>query len=102
MSLDIAVLDKNGIPLRQVCLDNQVHAEMMNCAKNCCELLLRLFDYYRDVEFSIDELPLLLTELNTIMSKIEVGSQLASSVRELILLVQVAIDKQVGLVALAD
>lgn len=67
MSLDIAILDEQGVPAEGIAVTPESHFQLMKQAE-ILELrqLLRMCDYYQDVDYTVQETSLLQQETETL------------------------------------
>ena len=74
MSLDFAILDTDGSPKEQVSIGVDDHSRLMTHAAVGSEgLLLRVYDYYSDDEFSVDELEALIKDAFRLRARLSDG-----------------------------
>ena len=103
MSLDIAVLDDNGAPARQVSIDIRDHCRLMQQVNDSHHRLLqRISDYYTDVEYSSNELDSLIAEVSSVLLRCRNDQQLTSILEGLCEVAKIAKKTNVSLFALAD
>lgn len=102
VSLDIAVLAKDGTPDRTVSLDMKQHHYLMKSAsREGLETVLLLSDYYNDVEFTVEQLPSLINDIK-ILTDLKKPSQSLGVLSELKALAEFALRNRIGLSAIAD
>lgn len=102
MSLDIALLGADGAPSKSIALDPDLHFELMSLSsKHHLHLMLRLKEYYEDVEVTPELLPELAIEVDVLSEFVDRDSQkkFLTQFRELI---SRAIQEQVSLHSIAD
>lgn len=103
MSLDVAILDAAGRPETEVRIDHQAHADLMEHASRLeCMLLLRMEDYYQDVDYGVQELSRLAEELRRVEETIGDEDDLAALVGELIGVTRMALAADKGLAVISD
>ena len=67
-SLDVAILGPDGLPTNTASIHTEAHARLLQlAARHNASLLLRLSDFYRDVEYGLSELPSLSTEVANLL-----------------------------------
>lgn len=103
MSLDIAVLDDEGAPVHEVSVPAESHFQLMQQA-NSLQLrqLLRLHDYYEDVDYTAQETKLLQQETQGLASKCSGRPEFCALVNEIEDLVHFAVNNKKAVVAIAD
>ena len=103
MSLDIAVLDDEGAPVHEVSVPAESHFQLMQQA-NTFQLrqLLRLHDYYEDVDYTAQETKLLQQETQGLASKCSGRPEFCALVNEIEDLVHFAVNNKKAVVAIAD
>lgn len=103
MPLDVAMLDVDGRPESWIDLGPQVHEGLMNHADRLgCTLLSRMRDYYRDVDYAVQEVPGVVEELRRIEEVVRERDALSIQVARLIELAQSAAAKGKGLAVISD
>ncbi|MDO8312393.1 MAG: hypothetical protein Q7T25_10675 [Sideroxyarcus sp.] len=102
MSLDLAVLAESGKPEHTVSLSVNLHFELICAAKKfLLNQLLRLDDYYEDIEILSDDLPELLSQVNALRK--EAGSDdLYKFLDEIIGLINIAKSSHRSIHSIAD
>jgi hypothetical protein len=64
MSLDLSILGPDGRPCEEVPLAVQEHSYIILAAQRLgLDYMLRMSDYYADTEYSRDEIPMLIGEI---------------------------------------
>jgi hypothetical protein len=102
MSLDFAILDKNGKPSIQVAMGAQLHGDVISVAqKYGLNIFLRFKDYYADANVSHDELNAFTCELETLQLH-AFGASSVEFLKELKHLIQRAKTSGRGLAVIAD
>lgn len=102
MSLDVAITDENGIVVKAVAIGVDEHLRLMRQAQPCSlRLLSRMHDYYQDVDYTPDEVPLLLNETKLLIAN---GGDpiLDALLKNLMALIQLALSNSASIIAIAD
>lgn len=102
MSLDFAVLNKDGKPANSVALPFSLHHDLMATAKACSLAQLQRFDeYYDDVEVAPADLSALRLDVSTLQQNLPPGALriFLTSLNELIVS---AAEKQSAVHAISD
>jgi hypothetical protein len=103
MSLDVAILGKNGVPEAEVRIGVNAHVRLIRQGERShCSLVLRMEDYYRDVDYSADEVPQLATELVRLRESVPEQDELGAVLADLVELARTAAGKKTGLAVIAD
>ena len=103
MSLDIAILDKKGAPHSEVSVSPDSHFQLMKQAE-VLELsqLLRMRDYYEDVDYTAQETLLLQQETETLARNCTGKPNLCGLVDTIQDLIRHAVNDEKAVVAIAD
>jgi|GEM_PF-3357824 len=102
MSLDFAVLGKNGAPEKAVSLGVDLHHELLTVASAHDLACFQDFaDYYEDAEIAVDDLSTLAEQIQTLCSQVD-STDLQCFLNELNELIAYAIGNGKALHAIAD
>ncbi len=103
MSLDIAILDKEGAPHKEVSVSPDGHFQLMKQAE-MLELsqLLRMRDYYEDVDYTVQETLLLQQETETLARDCAGKPDFCGLVDTIQDLIRHAVNDEKAVVAIAD
>jgi hypothetical protein len=102
MSLDIAILDADGSPKKQVSIGVDDHYRLTQLIAQSGGLLARLNDYYADAEFDYSELDGLAEEVRMLLARCRDDKALLSFLNGLSELIVEAKQEQKPLLAIAD
>jgi hypothetical protein len=101
MSLDIVILGEDGAPTRSAGLGVEAHAEVIRLAEgHGAAHVLRMGEYYEDVDFEASEIHVLLQELEEMRPSLSAKSALA--IDDVLQVLREAGSKRVGVSAIAD
>ena len=103
MSLDLAVLDDKGGPLHEVPVSAVSHSELMRQAEALnLHQLLRMGDFYRDVDYTAQETQRLQQETKELAAKCSGNPELCTLIGHLEGLMNFAVNNNKSVVAIAD
>ena len=104
MAFDLAILDNQGKPSRQVSIGVAEHFQLLALAKDQqLPLIQRMSDYYADVEFSSCELKGFSHELQIVQGCMtSEGKPSPAWILDVMKLVCEAMDLSIGIVGIAD
>lgn len=76
MSLDITILDDDDTPMQSVAISAGLHHQLITLTRSLnFEQLIRINDYYEDTDFSVEELPNLLNEVEQLQASLKDSHQ---------------------------
>ena len=103
MSLDIAILDSEGIPSGEVSISPDSHSQLMKQAEILAlRQLSRMHDYYEDVDYTAQETRLLQQETKELASKCSGRPEFCALINEIQSLVHCAVNNDKAVVVIAD
>ena len=103
MSLDIAVLDDQGVPVHEVAVSAESHFQLMRQADSLqLRQLSRLRDYYEDVDYTAQETRLLQQETQELAIKCSGRPEFCDLINAIESLVHFAVNNKKAVVAIAD
>jgi hypothetical protein len=103
MSLDIAILDEQGIPAEGVAVTSDSHFQLMQQAKALSlRQFSRMHDYYQDVDYTVQETLLLQQEAETLVRHCAGKQDFCRLVDTIQNLVRHAVNDEKAVAAIAD
>ncbi len=103
MALDLAVLGSDGRPEFEIPIGHSMHTRLVDLA-NIYSLprLHQIWDYYEDVTYDVDEVEAFVRELQGLRAIVSHDQELVDTLDLLIQLGEIAIERGLPLLALAD
>lgn len=104
MSLEFAILNNLGMPEFEEPIPVFAHSEIINIAHELnLTLMLRVDDYYSDVEYDISEIADLINEFNCLhYFRPTISNKTSTIVSKCLMLLEKAVTLKSGIVAIAD
>ena len=103
MSLDIAILDDKGAPVHEVSISVDAHSHLMRQVDHLhLNQLLRMRDYYEDVDYTVQETLLLQQETETLARNCAGKPDFCGLVDTIQALIRHAVNDEKAVAAIAD